>query len=98
MSPRKIKPLGKRLLVKRFDAEVSKGGILLPDSAQEKPKQGEVVSVSDGSYDEAGKVTPLTVQTGDKVLFGSYAGAAISVEGADDYIILSEDEVLAVIN
>lgn len=94
----KIKPLGNRILVKRSQAKTSKGGILLPESAQEKPKEGEVVAVGPGSRDEMGKLQTLHVKVGDRVLFGSYAGTKVKTEDTEvEYLILSEDEVLGVL-
>ena len=92
----KIKPLSDRVLVKRFKAEASKGGIILPDSAQEKPKEGEVVAVGPGRTDESGKREPLCVKKGDRVLFSSYAGTEIK-EGDEEFLILSEKDILGVL-
>lgn len=93
----KITPLGDKVLVKRADAdEVTKGGIILPDTAKEKPKEGVVIAVGQGRALESGERAPFTVKPKDRVLFSSYAGAEIQLEG-EDYLILSEDEVLAVI-
>ena len=97
MSVKKIKPLGKRILVKRAEATLTKGGILLPDSAQEKPKQGEVVAVGTGATKDDGSVTPLELKVGDRVLFGAFAGTEVKTEEEDDYLLMSEDDVLAVI-
>ncbi len=92
-----IIPLGDRVLVKRLDAdEVTKGGIILPDSAKEKPREAKVISVGAGQLDEDGKRSPLTVKKGDRVLFSAYGGTEIKMNG-EDYLILSEDEILAVI-
>lgn len=92
----KFKPLGNRVVVKRSKAVTSKGGILLPDSAQEAPKEGEVVAVGPGKCDEEGKVVAMNVSVGDRVLFSSYAGTKTE-EGDDEYLILSEDEIYGVI-
>lgn len=97
MSVKKIKPLGKRVLVKRAEMNLSKGGILLPDSAQEKPKQGEIIAVGPGAMNDDGKVTPLDVKVGDRVLFGSFAGTEVKTEEEEDYLLMSEEDVLAVI-
>ncbi len=94
MQAKKLKPLGSRVLVKRNVAVAMKGGILLPDTAKEKPRQGEVVAVGPGKADEKGKCHPLDLKVGDKVLFTSYAG----VEYQDDCLILSEDDLLAVLS
>ena len=85
------------MLVKRLEAdEVTKGGIILPDSAKEKPREAKVISVGAGQLDEDGKRSPLTVKKGDRVLFSAYGGTEIKMNG-EDYLILSEDEILAVI-
>ena len=99
MSMKKVKPLGNRILVKRAEAKASQGGIILPDSAQEKPREGEIVATGPGKMDELGKVTPVEVQVGDKVLFSSYAGTEVKSDEAElEYLIMSEEDVLAVIN
>lgn len=92
----KVKPLGNRVLVKRAEAKTSKGGILLPDSAQEKPKEGVVVAIGEGSRDKDGKLTPLSVKVGDRVLFSNYSGTEVKVNDEDE-IILSEDDILGVL-
>ena len=92
----KVKPLGNRLVVKRSEAEVSKGGILLPDSAQEKPKRGEVLAVGPGKTHDDGSLSPLEVKKGDHVYFGAYAGTEVNI-GSEEFLILSEDDVLAVV-
>ncbi|MCP5470342.1 MAG: co-chaperone GroES [Chlamydiales bacterium] len=92
----KIKPLRNRVLVKRHKAEASKGGIILPDSAQEKPKEGEVVATGPGRYDESGKLEPLSVKVGDRVLFSSYAGTEVKEEN-EEYLILAEEDILGVL-
>ena len=94
---KKIKPLGNRVLVKRSEAKASKGGILLPDSAQEKPKQGEVMAVGPGKMDEEGKVQPMNVRVGDKVLFSSYGGSEVKMENENEYLILTEEDILGVL-
>jgi chaperonin GroES len=96
MSFKKFKPLGNRLLVKRSEAEMSKGGILLPDSAQEKPKQGEVLSTGPGKMQDDGTLSLMAVKTGDKVLFGAFAGTEVSVD-EEEFLIMSEDDILAVV-
>jgi chaperonin GroES len=101
---KKVKPLGNRVLIERAKANKTKGGILLPDSAQEKPKEGTVIAVGPGKYDEQGKLQSLTVKIGDRVLFSSYAGTEVkdiqcengtSCEG--EYMILSEEDILGVL-
>jgi chaperonin GroES len=94
-----IRPLGNRILVKRSKATASKGGILLPDSAQEKPKQGEVVSVGPGKMDEHGKVHTMSLKAGDLVLFSSYSGTEIKTEEVDaEYLIMAEDDILGILS
>lgn len=92
----KIKPLNNRVLVKRFIAEKSKGGIILPDTAQEKPKEGEVVAVGPGARNEEGALEPMTVKVGDRVLFSSYAGTEFK-EDETEFLILSEEDILGVL-
>jgi chaperonin GroES len=91
-----IKPLGDRVLIKRCEAETKKGGILLPNAAQEKPKMGEVMAVGPGKLDKKGECIPLNLKVGDKVLFSAYAGVEVKPD-EDDLLIMSEDEILAVI-
>ena len=93
----KVKPLGERVLVKRIEhEEVKKGGIIIPDTAKEKPQQGEVVAVGPGKLDEKGKRTPIDVKKGDRVLFGKYSGTEIEIDG-EEYLIMQEDDILAII-
>ncbi|NQT75599.1 MAG: co-chaperone GroES [Candidatus Omnitrophica bacterium] len=92
-----IQPLGDRVLVKRLEAEEkSKGGIVLPDTAKEKPQKGEVVAVGKGRTLESGKVEALEVKKGDKVLFGKYAGNEI-IYKTEEYLILKEEDILAIL-
>ena len=92
-----IRPLGDRLVVKRLEAEqTTKGGIVLPDSAKEKPKQGEVVAVGSGKVLDSGEVQAPQVKAGDRIMFSSYAGTEVTVAG-DEYLIRSESDVLAVV-
>lgn len=93
---KKIKPLGNRVVVKRQEAKTTKGGILLPETAQEKPKQGTVVAVGPGKTDDKGKNQPLDVKVGDEILFSSYSGTEYKADEID-YLILSEEDVLAVL-
>lgn len=95
----KLKPLGNRILVKRSKAPASKGGILLPDSAQEKPREGEVLAVGPGKT-SSGKLEPLCIKVGDRVLFGAYAGTEVKNAGqeTDEFLILSEDDVLGILS
>ncbi len=98
MSPTHIKPLGNRVLIKRSKSNTSKGGILLPETAQEKPKQGEVVAVGPGSLDDAGALRPLNVRVGDAVMFSSYAGSEVKTnDDQAEYLIMSEDDILGVL-
>ncbi len=93
----KFRPLQDRLLVKRVEAEeVSKGGIIIPDSAKEKPIEGIVIAVGNGKVLDNGQTRAVEVKVGDKVLFGKYAGTEIKVDGSE-HIILREDEVLGVV-
>ncbi len=92
-----VRPLHDRVLVKRFsEEEKSKGGIIIPDTAKEKPIQGEVIAVGQGRVTEEGKVRPLDVKKGDKILFGKYAGTEIKIEG-DDFIMMREEDILGVL-
>ena len=97
MSHKKFKPLGDRVLVKRSKAQVSKGGILLPDSAQEKPKQGEVLAVGPGKLGKDSNVKPMELEIGDRILFGGFAGTEVTGDEDEEFLILSEEDVLAVI-
>jgi chaperonin GroES len=93
----KIRPLHDRVLIKRIaEQETVRGGIIIPDSAKEKPQEGEVVAVGNGKILENGQRVPLDVKEGDRILFGKYAGSEIKVEG-EEYLILREDEVLGVL-
>ena len=93
----KIRPLHDRILVKRIEEETTtKGGLIIPDTAKEKPQEGRVVAVGSGKLLEDGSVRPLDVKTGDKVLFGKYAGSEVKLDG-DEHIIIREDDVLAII-
>lgn len=92
----KIRPLGDRLVVKRIqEEEKTKGGIIIPDTAKEKPVEGVVVAVGSGKALKNGKVVAPDVKTGDKVLFGKYSGTEVKLEG-EEHVILEEDDVLAV--
>jgi chaperonin GroES len=94
---KKIVPLHDKILVKRVEAESkTRGGIVLPDTAKEKPKEGKVVAVGDGKLLDSGKRAEFQVKKGDRILFTSYAGTEIKIDG-EEYIIMSEDDVLAVI-
>ena len=93
----KVRPLHDRILVRRIaEEEKTKGGIIIPDSAKEKPAEAEVIAVGNGKANEKGEVRPLTVKKGDRVLFGKYTGNDIKIDGVD-HLILREDDVLGVI-
>ena len=93
----KVRPLHDRLIVQRLEeGEQKVGGIIIPDTAKEKPQQGKVIAVGKGRIEKDGKVTPLDVKAGDTVLFGKYAGQEIKVDG-NEYLIIREEEVLGVI-
>lgn len=94
---KKIKPLGNRVLIQRSKAQTTKGGILLPDSAQEKPKEGVVIAVGPGKIDEQGNKETMQLKVGDRVLFSSYAGTEVKSDD-EEMLILSEDEVLGVLS
>jgi chaperonin GroES len=92
-----VRPLHDRILIKRIeDKETMKGGIIIPDTAKEKPQEGEVIAVGNGKKTEEGKVVPLDVKAGDRILFGKYSGSEIKIDD-QEYLILREDEVLGVI-
>lgn len=93
----KIRPLGDRILVKREEpSETVRGGIIIPDSAKEKPQEGKVVAVGKGRLDENGERVPMEVKKGDRILMGKYSGTEVKLDG-EEHIILREDDVLAVI-
>jgi chaperonin GroES len=92
-----FRPLHDRILIKRIEEkETVKGGIIIPDTAKEKPQEGEVVAVGNGKKTEDGKVIPLDVKAGDRILFGKYSGSDVKIDG-DEYLILREDEILGVL-
>ena len=94
---KKLKPLQDRILVKRLEEkETRKGGIIIPDTAKEKPSEGKVVAVGKGKVSDDGKVHPLDVKKGDRILFSKYAGTEVQVEG-DEHIIIREDDVLGIV-
>jgi len=93
----KIRPLQDRVILKRIEEEEkSKGGIIIPDTAKEKPQEGRVVAVGKGKVNEDGKVTPLDVKVNDRVLFGKYAGSEINIDG-EEHLIMREEDILGVI-
>lgn len=93
----KFRPLHDRVVVKRIDAEEkSAGGIIIPDTAKEKPSQGEVISVGPGGRDESGKLIPLDVKAGDRVLFGKWSGTEVKIDGVE-YLIMKESDIMGVL-
>ncbi len=93
----KFRPLHDRVVVKRIDAEAkSAGGIIIPDTAQEKPSQGEVVAVGPGGRDEAGKLIPIDLKKGDRVLFGKWSGTEVKLDSVD-YLIMKESDIMGVL-
>ena len=93
-----IRPLHDRVLVKRLDEqEQMRGGIFIPDTAREKPQQGEVIAAGDGKFREDGSRQPLDVKAGDRVLFGKYSGSEVKIDG-EEYLIMREDEILGIIS
>ncbi len=93
----KIRPLQDRILIKRLEEEEkTKGGIIIPDTAKEKPMEGKVVAVGKGKILEDGKIAPLDVKVGDRILFAKYAGTDVKIEG-EDHLILREEEILGII-
>ena len=97
MAKLKFRPLHDRVVVKRINAEnKSAGGIIIPDTAQEKPSQGEIIAVGPGGRDEAGKLIPIDLKTGDKVLFGKWSGTEVKIDG-QDLLIMKESDVMGII-
>jgi chaperonin GroES len=93
----KFRPLHDRVVVKRIEAEEkTAGGIIIPDTAKEKPQQGEVVAVGPGGRDETGKLIPIDVQTGDRVLFGTWSGTEVKIDGIE-YLIMKESDLMGVL-
>jgi chaperonin GroES len=96
-APMKFRPLHDRVVVKRVDAEArTAGGIIIPDTAQEKPQEGEIIAVGPGGRDEAGKLIPIDVKVGDRILFGKWSGTEIKIAG-DEYLIMKEGDVMGVL-
>ena len=97
MAKLKFRPLHDRVVVKRIDAEEkSSGGIIIPDTVKEKPSQGEIVAVVPGGRDEAGKLVPMDLKSGDKVLFGKWSGTEVKLDG-EDLLIMKESDIMGVI-
>ena len=93
----KFRPLGDRVLVKRVEEETkTKGGIIIPDTAKEKPQEGEVVAVGPGARDDNGKVQPLDVKPGDRILFGKWSGTEVKIDG-EDLLVMKESDIMGVI-
>jgi chaperonin GroES len=93
----KIRPLHDRVIVKRIkEEEITKGGIIIPDSAKEKPSEGKVIAVGNGKLLENGNLKPLDVKAGDKVLFGKYSGTEVKIDG-EEHLIMREDEIIAIV-
>ena len=98
MSKSKFRPLHDRVVVKRIDAEEkTKGGIIIPDTAKEKPMEGEIVAVGPGARDEKGTLVPLDVKKGDRILFGKWSGTEIKLDG-DDLLIMKESDIMGVLD
>ena len=95
----KIRPLQDRVIVKRIEeeAEKTKGGIIIPDTAKEKPQQGKIIAAGKGKVNDDGKLTPLDVKVGDRILFGKYSGSEVKIDG-DEYLILREEDVLGILD
>ena len=97
MSKTKFRPLHDRLVVRRINAlEKTKGGIIIPDSAQEKPSEGEVIAVGPGGRDESGKLIPIDIKAGDRVLFGKWSGTEVKLDG-EELLIMKESDIMGVI-
>ncbi|NQT84115.1 co-chaperone GroES [bacterium] len=92
----KLKPIADNIIVERLQAEATKGGIVIPDSAKEKPKEGKVVAVGKGKRDKDGKLVPVNVKKGDKIIFASYAGSDVEIDGKE-YVIMREEDILGII-
>ena len=97
MAKTKFRPLHDRVVVRRIDAEAkSKGGIIIPDTAKEKPQEGEVIAVGPGGRDEAGKLIPIDVKTGDRILFGKWSGTEVKLDN-EELLIMSESDVMGIL-
>ena len=93
-----IQPLGDRVLLKVLEAESkTKGGIVLPDSAKEKPQEGEIIAVGKGKIGEDGKIKPMEIKAGDRVLFAKYSGTEVTTKTGEEYLIVKEEDILAVL-
>ena len=97
MAELKFRPLHDRVVVRRVESETkTAGGIIIPDNAQEKPMEGEIVSVGSGARDESGKLVPLDVKAGDRVLFGKWSGTEVKISG-EDYLIMKESDIMGIV-
>ena len=97
MAKTKFRPLHDRVVVKRIDAEEkTKGGIIIPDTAKEKPQEGEVIAAGPGARDESGKIVPLDVKAGDRILFGKWSGTEVRIDG-EDLLIMKESDIMGVV-
>jgi chaperonin GroES len=93
-----FRPLGDRVLVKRIEEEAkTKGGIIIPDTAKEKPQEGEVIAIGPGARDDSGKIQPLDVKVGDRILFGKWSGSEVKLDG-EDLLIMKESDILGVLD
>ena len=93
----KVKPLNDRVLVRRMDPEEKvKGGIIIPDTAKEKPQEGEIIAVGPGARDDSGKIVALDVKAGDRILFGKWSGTEVKIEG-QDFLIMKESDIMGII-
>ncbi len=98
MAQSKFRPLHDRVVVRRVESEEkTKGGIIIPDTAKEKPQEGEIIAVGPGARDEAGKLVPLDVKTGDRILFGKWSGTEVKLDGKD-LLIMKESDILGVVS
>jgi chaperonin GroES len=98
MAKTKFRPLHDRVVVRRIEAqEKTKGGIIIPDTAQEKPQEGEIIAVGPGGRDEAGKLVPIDLKAGDRVLFGKWSGTEVKIDG-EDVLIMKESDIMGVIS
>ena len=98
MAKTKFRPLHDRVVVRRIEAnEKTKGGIIIPDTAQEKPSEGEVIAVGPGGRDESGKLIPIDIKTGDRVLFGKWSGTEVKING-EDLLIMKESDILGIVD
>ena len=97
MAELKFRPLHDRVVVRRVESETkTAGGIIIPDNAQEKPMEGEIVSVGSGARDESGKLVPLDVKAGDRILFGKWSGTEVKISG-EDYLIMKESDIMGIV-